>query len=151
MSFSLLQKDLFKGSWGLCQIFLKQNYFHACHTRFAVFLSVLMRKFTIDSSTVMIRFSPLLPLSAPFLISAPIPLGTPIPISAPILLQVKNKVFAIFPMRDIRKNVLFKFIKLFRLCGDTTLVFFWGAQIWPPKTKRKICFLGFPTNTWVHR
>ena len=112
---------------------------------------VLMRKFTIDSSTVMIRFSPLLPLSAPFLISAPIPLGTPIPISAPILLQVKNKVFAIFPMRDIRKNVLFQFIKLFRLCGDTMLVFFWGAQIWPPQTKRKICFLGFPTNTWVHR
>ena len=32
----LLQKDLFKGSWSLTESFCKQNYCHACHSRFAV-------------------------------------------------------------------------------------------------------------------
>ena len=34
--FALLQKDLFEGMWSLAEGFFKQNYFHACHTRFAV-------------------------------------------------------------------------------------------------------------------
>ena len=34
----LLQKDLFKGGWSSADKFFKQNYCHACHTRFAVFL-----------------------------------------------------------------------------------------------------------------
>ena len=34
--FVLLQKDLFKGMWGLVEVFFKHNYCHACHTRFAV-------------------------------------------------------------------------------------------------------------------
>ena len=33
----LLQKDLFKGKWSLAKSYCKQNYCHACHTRFAVF------------------------------------------------------------------------------------------------------------------
>ena len=33
----LLQKDLFKGKWSLAKNYCKQNYCHACHTRFAVF------------------------------------------------------------------------------------------------------------------
>ena len=33
----LLQKDLFKGRWILAKSYFKQNYCHACHTRFAVF------------------------------------------------------------------------------------------------------------------
>ena len=33
----LLQKDLFKGKWSLAKSYFKQNYCHACHTRFAVF------------------------------------------------------------------------------------------------------------------
>ena len=33
----LLQKDLFKGKWILAKSYFKQNYCHACHTRFAVF------------------------------------------------------------------------------------------------------------------
>ena len=37
--------------------------------------------------TVMIRFSSLLPISAPFRISAPIPFSAPIVINAPILLR----------------------------------------------------------------
>ena len=32
-----LQKDLFKGKWSLAKSCFKQNYCHACHTRFAVF------------------------------------------------------------------------------------------------------------------
>ena len=36
----LLQNDLFKGGWSSAEKFFKQNYCHACHTRFAVsFLS----------------------------------------------------------------------------------------------------------------
>ena len=31
-----LQKDLFKGKWSLAKSCFKQNYCHACHTRFAV-------------------------------------------------------------------------------------------------------------------
>ena len=31
------QKDLFKGKWSLAKSCFKQNYCHACHTRFAVF------------------------------------------------------------------------------------------------------------------
>ena len=31
----ILQEDLFKGRWGLAEGLLKQNYCHACHTRFA--------------------------------------------------------------------------------------------------------------------
>ena len=42
--FWYLQKDLLKGSWSLAGIVFKQNYCHACHTRFFVFL----RKFTIN-------------------------------------------------------------------------------------------------------
>ena len=34
----LLQKDQFKGKWSLAKSYFKQNYCHACHTRFAVFL-----------------------------------------------------------------------------------------------------------------
>ena len=34
----LLQKDLFKGGWSSADKSFKQNYCHACHTRFAVFL-----------------------------------------------------------------------------------------------------------------
>ena len=37
----LLQKDLFKGRSSLAEIFFKQNYCHACHTRVAVFFPVL--------------------------------------------------------------------------------------------------------------
>ena len=33
----LLQKDLFKGKRSLAKGYFKQNYCHACHTRFAVF------------------------------------------------------------------------------------------------------------------
>ena len=33
----LLQKGLFKERWSLAKSHLKQNYCHACHTRFAVF------------------------------------------------------------------------------------------------------------------
>ena len=33
----VLQKDLFKGRCSLEKILFKQNYCHACHTRFAVF------------------------------------------------------------------------------------------------------------------
>ena len=33
----LLRKDLFKGKWSLAKSYFKQNYCHACHTRFAVF------------------------------------------------------------------------------------------------------------------
>jgi len=33
----LLLKDLFKGGWSLAEKLFKQNYCHACHTRFAVF------------------------------------------------------------------------------------------------------------------
>ena len=33
--FYLLQKDLFKGKWSLAEGFFKQNYCHACYTRFA--------------------------------------------------------------------------------------------------------------------
>ena len=33
----LLQKDLFKRKWSLAKSYFKQNYCHACHTRFAVF------------------------------------------------------------------------------------------------------------------
>ena len=33
----LLQKGLFKGRCSLVKCFFKQNYCHACHTRFAVF------------------------------------------------------------------------------------------------------------------
>ena len=32
----LLQKDLFEGRWSLTESFCKQNYCHACHTRFSV-------------------------------------------------------------------------------------------------------------------
>ena len=32
-----LQKDLFKGEWSLAKGYFKQNYCHACYTRFAVF------------------------------------------------------------------------------------------------------------------
>ena len=32
-----LQKDLFEGKWSLAKSCFKQNYCHACHTRFAVF------------------------------------------------------------------------------------------------------------------
>ena len=32
----LLRKDLFKGKWSLAKSCFKQNYCHACHTRFAV-------------------------------------------------------------------------------------------------------------------
>ena len=32
-----LQKALFKGEWSLATGYFKQNYCHACHTRFAVF------------------------------------------------------------------------------------------------------------------
>ena len=31
----ILQEDLFKGRWSLAEDLLKQNYCHACHTRFA--------------------------------------------------------------------------------------------------------------------
>ena len=37
MFFGLLQKDLFKRKWSLTKSFFKQNFCHACHTRFAVF------------------------------------------------------------------------------------------------------------------
>lgn len=46
----LLQKDLFKGKWDLEENYLKQNYCHSCHTRFAVFFSgspFLLHKFSI--------------------------------------------------------------------------------------------------------
>ena len=33
----LLRKDLFEGKWSLAKSYFKQNYCHACHTRFAVF------------------------------------------------------------------------------------------------------------------
>ena len=33
----LSQKDLFKGKWSLAKSCFKQNYCHACHTRFVVF------------------------------------------------------------------------------------------------------------------
>ena len=36
MFVALLQKDLFKEMWSLADGFFKQNYCHACHTRFAV-------------------------------------------------------------------------------------------------------------------
>ena len=49
MFFGLLQKDLFLRKMKFEAIFLKQNYCHACHTRFASLLCslVLLRKFTI--------------------------------------------------------------------------------------------------------
>ena len=37
MCSGLLQKDLFKGGWSSADKFFKQNYCHACHTRFIVF------------------------------------------------------------------------------------------------------------------
>ena len=37
----LLQKDLFKGKWSLGKSCFKQNYCHACHTRFIVFFPQL--------------------------------------------------------------------------------------------------------------
>ena len=40
LCFDLLQKDLLKGRWSLAEIIFKQNYCHACHTRFAVFFSL---------------------------------------------------------------------------------------------------------------
>ena len=40
MFLGLSQKVLFKGRWNLRQFFFKQNYCHACHTRFAVFLAL---------------------------------------------------------------------------------------------------------------
>ena len=46
----------------------------------------------------------------------------------------KNQVYAIVHMRDIRKNVLPKFINL---CMFVSLS---GAQTWPPETNRNICF-----------
>ena len=36
MFFALLQKDLFKGMWSFAEGYFKQNYCHACHSRFAV-------------------------------------------------------------------------------------------------------------------
>ena len=33
----LLQKDVFKGGWSTAEKLFKQNYCHACHTKFAVF------------------------------------------------------------------------------------------------------------------
>ena len=36
MFLTLLQKDLFKGMWSLAEAKQKQNYCHACHSRFAV-------------------------------------------------------------------------------------------------------------------
>ena len=33
----LLEKDLFKGGWSTAEKLFKQNYCHACHTKFAVF------------------------------------------------------------------------------------------------------------------
>ena len=47
----------------------------------------------------------------------------------------KNEVCAIFQMRDIRKNVLPKFIKL---CMETP---FWCPWIWPPETNSFQIFL----------
>ena len=47
----LLQKDLFKRKWSLAKSYFKQNYCHACHTRFAVFFPLPLRKFTNDLST----------------------------------------------------------------------------------------------------
>ena len=41
MFFALLQKDLFKGMWSLAEGFFKQNFCHACHTRFAVVFPLL--------------------------------------------------------------------------------------------------------------
>ena len=37
----LLQNDLFKGKWSLAKSYLKENYCHSCHTRFAVFFPLL--------------------------------------------------------------------------------------------------------------
>ena len=37
----LLQKDLFKGKWSFAKSYFKQNYCHACHTRFALFFPLL--------------------------------------------------------------------------------------------------------------
>ena len=34
---AMLDIDLFKGKWSLAKSYLKQNYCHPCHTRFAVF------------------------------------------------------------------------------------------------------------------
>ena len=34
---AILHTDLFKGKWSLAKSYLKQNYCHPCHTRFAVF------------------------------------------------------------------------------------------------------------------
>ena len=34
---AMLHIDLFKGKWSLAKSYLKQNYCHPCHTRFAVF------------------------------------------------------------------------------------------------------------------
>ena len=36
----LLQKDLFIGKWSLAKFYFKQDYYHARHTRFAVFFPV---------------------------------------------------------------------------------------------------------------
>ena len=36
----LLRKDLFKGKWSLAKSYFKQNYCHACHTRFAVLFTL---------------------------------------------------------------------------------------------------------------
>ena len=53
----------------------------------------------------------------------------------------KHQVCTIIHMRDIRKNVLPKFI---RLCMKTPcwcpFELLWGAQIWPLQTNRNICF-----------
>ena len=35
-----LQKELFKGKWSLTKSCFKQNYCHACQTRFAVFFAI---------------------------------------------------------------------------------------------------------------
>ena len=37
ISTGLSQKDLFKKGWSWAEAYLKENYCHACHTRFAVF------------------------------------------------------------------------------------------------------------------
>ena len=42
----LLQKDLFKEGCSSVEHFFKQNYCHACHTRFADSSPVLLRKLT---------------------------------------------------------------------------------------------------------
>ena len=48
----------------------------------------------------------------------------------------KNQVCAMVHMRDIRENVLPKFIKL---CMETPCL----CSLWPPKTNKNICFRVF--------